>query len=306
MFKRPFTILIVPKDKSEVRSINVSLALLYFSLLVFGFWVGVMVFYVRGYYHRGYKEAELAKLKLEKEALLKRVELISAETDSLKQKMDLLVEQERRLRILADLPEINEDVRRVGIGGSSPAFPVEDRWVAPGIASLTQTVHLDVDQLLREAKLVQVSFREIETKLRRQKWILDHTPTIRPARGFISSGFGLRRDPFTGYIAFHRGVDIVNRVGTPIYAPADGVVKYYRYIRHYGNLLVINHGYGITTYYAHLQRSFVRPGERVKRGQKIALMGRTGRVTGPHLHYEVRINGTPVNPINYFYADEIF
>lgn len=307
MFRRLFTIMLVPKDRSEVKSINVSPALLYLSILIFLLWVGATVFYVKGYYSKAHNESELVRLRAENETLVNRVELMGSEVDGLEQKMRGLMDHENKLRILAELPEIDEDIRKVGIGGPSFGLFEGDSGLSIRSASLTRGLQMDIDQLTREAKLVRASLKEIEEKFRRRKHVLDHTPTIRPTNGIITSGFGRRRNPFTGRIEFHRAVDIANRKGTPIYAPADGLVKYFGYInRYYGNLLIISHGYGVTTYYAHLHRSFVRPRERVNRGQKIATMGGSGRATNSHLHYEVRLNNRPVNPFNYFYANEMF
>lgn len=126
------------------------------------------------------------------------------------------------------------------------------------------------------------------------------TPAIWPAWGRLTSGFGVRRDPFNPYISrFHYGVDIANRYGTPIVATADGTIIFAGYQSGRGNLIIINHGYGLSTYYAHLSRFAVQPGTPVDRGQVIGYMGSTGRATGVHLHYEVHVNGVAVNPLHY-------
>jgi murein DD-endopeptidase MepM/ murein hydrolase activator NlpD len=128
---------------------------------------------------------------------------------------------------------------------------------------------------------------------------LNSTPSIHPASGFFSSGFGFRRDPINRTIRMHNGIDINNRIGTPVYASANGIVVFTGVESGYGNMVTINHGYGITTNYAHLNDILVREGDEVKRGDKIGTIGVTGRTTGPHLHYEVRINGVPMDPKTY-------
>ena len=115
----------------------------------------------------------------------------------------------------------------------------------------------------------------------------------------MTSGFAYRRSPFTGRREFHKGLDIANRVGTPIIAPASGVVARTGREGGYGRTIVVNHGYGLSTRYAHLHRILVKPGQLISRGDKIALLGNSGRSTGSHLHYEVRLNSVPVNPSRY-------
>lgn len=125
------------------------------------------------------------------------------------------------------------------------------------------------------------------------------TPSIWPVQGRISAGFGQRMDPFTGEDAFHRGVDIAAPAGTPVRAAADGILFHAGPDSGYGNEVLIDHGYGITTKYGHLRTVCVVVGEEVSRGQVIGTVGMTGRATGPHLHYEVLVHDTPVNPMAY-------
>ena len=123
-------------------------------------------------------------------------------------------------------------------------------------------------------------------------------PSVQPVQHLqFTSNFGIRSDPFRGTAAMHAGVDIPGPVGTPIYATADGIVDHAARLGGYGNMVEINHGKGIATRYGHLSKILVADGTRVTRGQLIALMGSTGRSTGPHLHYEVRIDGHAVNPV---------
>lgn len=115
----------------------------------------------------------------------------------------------------------------------------------------------------------------------------------------LSSNFGTRADPFNGRARMHQGIDIRGAVGTPVYATADGIVSRSERVGGYGNLVEINHGNGLETRYGHLSRLIAQPNEFVRRGQLIGLMGSTGRSTGSHLHYEVRIEGSAVNPLPY-------
>lgn len=124
-------------------------------------------------------------------------------------------------------------------------------------------------------------------------------PNLWPVDGILRSTFGGRSDPLSGKHRFHTGVDLEVPPGTPVRATADGVVTGAQWSGAYGKLVKLDHGNGIETYYAHLSHFLVRPGQAVRRGQVIALSGRTGRVTGPHVHYEVRLRGTPVNPLDF-------
>jgi murein DD-endopeptidase MepM/ murein hydrolase activator NlpD len=143
------------------------------------------------------------------------------------------------------------------------------------------------------------SFSTLLKSLESKRNLLAATPSLRPTVGWISSSFGYRVSPFTGRREFHKGLDIATRKGTPIIAPADGVVTFAGKKWLMGNLLTLDHGYGMLTRYGHIYKILKKKGDRVKRGEVIALVGNTGRSTGPHLHYEVRLNGVPVNPIKY-------
>jgi murein DD-endopeptidase MepM/ murein hydrolase activator NlpD len=124
-------------------------------------------------------------------------------------------------------------------------------------------------------------------------------PSLWPVSGVLRSSFGSRTDPFSGEGAFHSGVDLSAAIGTPVHVTADGVVQFVGGNGHYGRLVVVDHGGGMQTYYAHLSQCIVVTGQEVRRNQVIALTGGSGRVTGPHLHYEVRVHGAPVNPYKY-------
>lgn len=132
-----------------------------------------------------------------------------------------------------------------------------------------------------------------------QKAFLSALPTRRPAVGYFTSGFGIRHAPFGGRVKMHEGLDIANHPGTLIKAPADGTVIFAEAKAGYGQTLILDHGYGLETLYGHTRKILVSKGQKVHRGDQIALLGNSGRSTGPHVHYEVRVNGTPVDPLSY-------
>ncbi|MGE9984600.1 M23 family metallopeptidase [Desulfovibrio sp. SGI.169] len=157
-----------------------------------------------------------------------------------------------------------------------------------------------LSSLSESARLEEVRQQDLLRALRENRDALASMPSIWPAVGFVSSSFGMRRSPFGGGGGqFHKGLDISNRIGTPIVASAHGTVTLAARDGAYGNSVEINHGGGIVTKYGHMQRCTVQPGQWVKRGETIGYIGMTGRTTGPHLHYEVRLNGVPVNPMRY-------
>ena len=164
-------------------------------------------------------------------------------------------------------------------------------------------LNLAFEKVLQHGLSVELDIQSLHIALQDQKDFLNSTPTLKPSNGEYSSGFGVQRSIFTDRKMMHEGVDIANHIGTPIYAPAAGIVSYASARAGYGNLLTIDHGYGIQTQYGHVSKMFVHTGERVRRGEKIAAIGNAGRSTGPHLHYEVRINGVPFDPRPYILED---
>lgn len=175
-----------------------------------------------------------------------------------------------------------------------PAFQDDD----PASASLQQFYALRMTAMTGAASvgIGMGDMRDASTK----DWLrLAQAPTLWPVQGRVSGSFGERIDPFSGEGAFHRGVDIAADVGTRIIAPADGVVRFSEIVNGYGRTVLIDHGNGISTLYGHMSGYAVTPGELVHRGDTIGYVGQSGRSTGPHLHYEVRIFNTPVNPNKY-------
>jgi murein DD-endopeptidase MepM/ murein hydrolase activator NlpD len=150
--------------------------------------------------------------------------------------------------------------------------------------------------LAAEASRQERSLRELLEYFDDRETLLASTPSVWPARGWVTSDFGGRPDPYTGERKKHEGIDIASSVGQPVYAPSDGTVVFAGLEGSYGKVLVIDHGFGVKTRYGHLSEIVVRLGDRVARGTKVAAVGNTGRSTGPHLHYEVRVNGIPENP----------
>lgn len=221
------------------------------------------------------------------------------EINHLKSSLVDLSRFEQKIRIIANL-ETNEEQDGVfGVGGPvpedlDPGIPLEDKYTA-----LMREMHQQSRQLQEASQQQEERFENLLEHLEGEVNLLASTPAIRPAKGWMTAGFGTRKSPFTGLKEFHKGIDIANRKGTHIHATADGKVIYAGKKGLLGNTIIIDHGHGMVTRYGHLAKLLKKKGERVKRGDTIALMGNTGRTTGTHVHYEVMLNGAPVNPRKY-------
>ena len=170
-------------------------------------------------------------------------------------------------------------------------------------AELNPYLRYDLGMLNKKTELLEAHFVDLDNAFEEQSNMLDATPSILPARGWISSGFKMRTDPFTKKRTWHNGIDISAQQGTPIYAPAQGVVTSKGYSGGFGNMVTIDHGNGIRTRYGHLHNFNVSKGQRVERGDLIGYVGSTGRSTAPHLHYEIHKEKKAQNPMKYIIRD---
>lgn len=230
----------------------------------------------------------------------KQIQAFAKEINALKDRLVQLDQFEKQVRTIASIdPDNASENGLFGIGGSTPEDIDANIELDKKHTRMIRQMHRQMNQLETASDNKKKSFTSLLTALERQKNLLSHTPAIRPAEGYLSSRFGYRVSPFSEKREFHRGIDIANRVGTPVKATADGVVSFCGSKGSWGNVVVIDNGYGVTTRFAHLQKTLVARGDHVKRGDVIAHMGNTGRSTGSHLHYEVHLNGVPVNPEKY-------
>lgn len=250
--------------------------------------------------------AELSHMQKNNSRLVSTVYDLKTRLELAESELTALVEKDRALRTYADIPTIDQDVRKLGIGGKKGLNIEElDNLLPQSDVKISDLVG-DLDKLARAIKLEKVSYETIYDAFKHRSDQIRSTPSIRPVNlGYITDGFGYRKDPFSGKREFHYGIDIAAPIGTPVYATADGVVTSIGTNGGYGRVIKIDHGFGYSTVYAHLSKYFVRRGEVVKKGQKIAEIGITGRTTGPHLHYEVRQFGVYKNPLDYYFAGYI-
>lgn len=268
------------------------------SIIILNIFI-LITFGIMGFLFHKYipKRGYIAKLEKENKVLKEQLSTFSNKISKLNDDIKRLNTLTTKLRIMANLNIKKENEE--GVGG--PSFEEVKNFIDLNEIQdeNIKKIHYAIDKLKFELAQEDKNIKELFNYLKKKNIKLSCTPSIMPAEGWISSPFGYRRDPFTGRRRFHEGIDISNRAGTPVVAPADGIVVFTGRDGGYGNLIVISHGYGISTRFGHLKKIFVKPGQKVQRGDIIGEIGNTGRSTGPHLHYEVRIYGKPVNPINY-------
>jgi murein DD-endopeptidase MepM/ murein hydrolase activator NlpD len=217
---------------------------------------------------------------------------------------DLADRDDNIYRVIFEAEPIPSAIRKAGFGGTDRYSKLEGYKNSDVIINTTKKLDKIVSELVVQSK----SFDEVFEMAKNKTKMLACIPAIQPVSNKnlkrLSSYFGYRTDPIYKVKRFHEGIDFSAPVGTPVYATGDGVVKEVKRSRRgYGNRLVIDHGYGYRTVYAHLHSFKVRKGQKVERGQLIATVGNTGKSTAPHLHYEVRKDNRPVNPIYYFFND---
>lgn len=243
-------------------------------------------------------------LKAENKALYEQLNETRGSIEHLDQQISAIATMDNEMyRAMLGVEPLSDDERQAGIGGAD-IYARFDAYSEPSSDLLRWTAS-NLESIERRISIQKLSFEEIKAYYNDNKELMRHIPAIRPVSGIILSGFGMRRHPVLGYKRMHEGVDFRARVGTPIYSTGDGIVSSTRRWRTYGLLLVIDHGHGYETRYAHLSAlaDGIEPGVKVERGQIIAYSGNSGMTSGPHLHYEVLRNGNPVDPLNYMFAD---
>lgn len=247
--------------------------------------------------------AEIA-LKAENQELIRQLNKTQSSIEKLDKELNQLAQADNEMyRSVLGMEPIPYDERKAGSGGAD-VYSEFDVYSEETAEILKQTAE-NLESIERSINIQKLSFEEIKNYYNNNQEKLKHIPAIKPVKGIILSGFGIRYHPILRYRRMHEGVDFRANIGNEVYATGDGVVKYAGLKGTFGRLLIIDHDYGYETYYGHLS-SFakgIKPGAKVKRGDRIAFSGESGRVEGPHLHYEVHKNGEPIDPINYLFAD---
>jgi murein DD-endopeptidase MepM/ murein hydrolase activator NlpD len=306
MSPRRWTLLIVPHGTASPRTLSLSDRALR-RLATLASVVGLVALMGIG--------VALAQLNPSMRSASRQNEELSKELAHLRARLAILQDtiavigsRDEKIRLLAGLPQVDSEVREAGIGGPGTPLLSDDPVYRqnPLLGRLAFGARSDLDGLIRRANVLSASFAEITDSLSKNVQRLAATPSIMPTAGWLSSHFTRRRfHPILHISRPHEGIDVSAPMGAPVVAPAAGVVERVITERGYGLVLEINHGNGIETKYAHLSRCNVRPGQRVTRGQLIANVGNSGLSTGPHLHYEIHINGRVVDPLTYVLPDAI-
>lgn len=242
---------------------------------------------------------EVSSLKSRNEVLELKLRTLLAQYKKLDSKIDALKNQDNDLRLAVNLNPISKSDREVGVGGSefSNIIPSASGSVLKQLDQYTNKISAKINFELN-------NYKQISTSLKTNKKLYAAIPAIDPMQGRFGDRFGMRMHPILHVRKMHNGLDIIANIGTKVYAPGAGKVSFVGRKSGYGKVVEIDHGFGYVTLYAHLSKQLVKKGQRVKRGDLIALSGNSGRLTtGPHLHYEVRHDGIPLNPRYFMYDD---
>ena len=265
---------------------------------------GAVMFLVADYLSIYLYEKRLAEYKKNYFNVTNNLDLLNKKLIDLDDKIGIIEEKDNAVRAYAGMPKIDKDIRKLGIGGYSHEVGNFSDNLAPAVNKELAILEMDIQKLSRQVSLELSSYNTIYEKVQDNIHRINGIPSIRPVDGgYLNSTFGYRNDPIDNVRRFHQGQDITVKSGTPIYAPADGIVKRAYYVGGFGNHIKIQHSSGYTTLFAHLSEIKVKYGQEVKRGDIIGLTGNTGRSTAPHLHYEIHHNGKPENPLDYFFSE---
>ncbi len=292
MAKRFYTFILVPHAEARLRKIHLTKR----TAILLGSFLGLMAV-VAGSLAFHYVEfygdmRELRRLRMINAELRRQNLDYEVSVEHLNNRVTSLQDFVKKLSVMAGLGTELPTESGAGMGGFR-----DEEGASP--ASAYEQVKGSLHQMASDLTALDEKGRVLERFYAEHSLMLASTPSIWPVRGYLSSSYGRRRDPFTGEREFHHGIDVSTPIGRSVVAPADGVVLYAGKRGSYGNVIVIDHKFGTMTRYAHLSRFNVRPGKRVKRGDVVGYVGSTGRSNGPHLHYEVWVSDRPAHPLNY-------
>lgn len=305
---RRYTIVIIPDSKSGSKRYSVSYRSVTIGKILAGIALIITGYALADYIHmRNLRSSYLQALQDDR-SLKGEARILMSSLDEVRTSLRKVKEYSAKLAEITNL-QTQSLTKRTGLSaitGSSPTptavdqIKVEQKSSVPGNVDLDRLVFKPVfarlDSITLTSQRGALELQQIISKLSQQKTLLASIPSLAPVDGWITSSFGSRSSPFTGEPSHHKGIDVAAPVGTPIYAPADGVVVFSGKRNGFGNFVMVAHGYGITTGYGHNAQNLVSPGQVIRRGDQVATVGQSGRSTGPHLHYEVSVNGQVIDP----------
>jgi murein DD-endopeptidase MepM/ murein hydrolase activator NlpD len=299
--------MLVPHGSGASRAVEVSQTVIRVLMGIGGLVVSLIIVLGVAAVMRGVNITRNRALERENRVLADEVGRMRERLSGLKDTLSVIGQREQDLRLLAGLNPLDPTVRQAGIGGPSGSWSERDSLDAIGPnGRQALAARMDVDAMIRRADILVKSVNEAYDSLHSHQARFAATPSIMPTKGWLSSAFAAERvHPLLHLARPHEGIDVAAPMGAEIEAPAAGLVTDVKWEDGYGNLLTIDHGYGLVTRYAHCSKILVVRGQRVKRGQKIALVGSTGLSTGPHVHYDVWVNGHAVDPKKFVMPDAI-
>ncbi len=289
MPRRLNTIIIVPHNKAKFLKLSFSTRTLALSSV--GVALALMLSIVAILYSGAAvsRSAQVKRLTAENRELADVNRQLEQTVSGVQARLDEFEQRTARLALAAGMET----------GSAEETDAAENRTEKAGRGGPYDRVPESPDRLDLQGRWIEEQLDQVEQHLDEQARRFGSTPTVAPVMGIITDGFGRRTDPFTGRQAFHKGLDLAARRGTPVIATADGVVVYSGRDGGFGRVVKLSHGFGYTTVFGHLDKILVKPGDEVRRGDTIGLLGSSGRSTGPHLHYEVHVDGRAVNPLYY-------
>lgn len=304
MRKKFYTIMVTSDITSKMHRFVISKHLVKTLAIISCCFMASFIFLLYSYISLS-KEGSFLK-KLKRETTRQKIELqtYANAVKDLERELSYMERFDKKLRLIASLDKSERVSNPGGVGG--PSLEDESSSLAPLARKeeVEKKLKQDLAKLSKAITKQGDSLRELEGFFRYQRSLLASSPSIWPAKGWVTSGFGYRKSPYTGEKEMHNGIDIAGRFGAPVVGAADGIVLYAGGDESYGNVIEIDHGFGMITRYGHNSENLVRIGQRVRKGELIAKMGNTGRSTGPHLHFEVLMNGVPINPNRYILEEE--
>ncbi|MED5474799.1 MAG: M23 family metallopeptidase [Candidatus Neomarinimicrobiota bacterium] len=303
-------IIILNEDSAEMKEVQLTtrktLALSSIALLLL--FTPILSFLWFFYTNPSLKEVR--DIREDNQKLVKKIEENQKNLNILYENLEKIQGHDERLRKMINLPSISKDIRKMGTGGSIQKENSSSLNYLIPIDDFDLNIYTKkIEHARRWANLEQLSYIEIIEKAKKNPKLYKAIPAIIPLDKSISeftSGYGMRRDPFSGKKKRHDGHDFSAKIGTPIFATADGVVIKSLYWGSYGNYIEIDHGYGYKTVYAHLKKRKVKKRQTVSRGDIIGTLGNTGKSTAPHLHYEIKKNNKRINPKDYYFTEKHF
>jgi len=295
MANRFYTIMIVPENAHKPRQFHIPSWTVRLALILLPIVTLLGITILLDYRYIASQINENRALQTENRKLRQDMQLYQSRLDSMESSLERIENFSSRLKMITNL--MDRDQLSQQMESQLPSAVIAEQ---PAETQSSNPVDFNFDQVTHRSYALEQNLHELYELLSDQRSFLSALPTKKPSDGVFTSGFGVRVSPMgDGGEKMHEGIDIAAGVGTPIRAPAGGTVIFAGKKSGYGQIVMVDHGYGLETWYGHTSRVLVRAGQKIKRGQSIALVGNSGRSTGSHLHYEVHVNGIPVDPINY-------